>query len=83
MVGDVEKTNPILFFTAEHAGCAELYKMIILSNFSAFFAISAVNEVEKTNPISSYCVLRIAYCVWNLKKQTQFVSDITTVSACS
>jgi hypothetical protein len=49
--GKFEKTNPILFFTAEHAGCAELFKMIISSKFSAFFAISAVNEVEKTNPI--------------------------------
>jgi hypothetical protein len=88
MVGDVEKTNPILFFTAEQAGCAELFKIIISSKFSAFFAISAVNEVEKTNLILGghiwykYLYIKVLWiflCFMVANKQSQFVRVVFSV----
>jgi hypothetical protein len=46
-----------------------------LSNFSAFFAFSAVNRVEKTKPIVSFCVPRSEFSVkigiGGLKKQSE------------
>jgi hypothetical protein len=49
-MGELKKQTQFMFHRRVR-WVRRAFKIIILSNFSAFFAISAVNRVEKTNPI--------------------------------